>query len=233
MSIEVYGRRNSLNVQKVMWALGELGLGYHRHDVGGSFGYPDDYAALNPNPLVPALADGEVRMWESNACVRYLARTYGEGGLWPGDPAALACADQWMDWQATRLAPAFLPAFIQLIRMPEEQRNSQAIEAGLASAATLYRLLDRHLAEHAAGLDLGHLELQKSVDTLVADAPDHAVGPGLVERLECGLAHRFSPQSGTKTPCTGGALLLSPAMLCSSASMSLNPATRLGSASKG
>ena len=148
MSIEVYGRRNSLNVQKVMWALGELGLGYHRHDVGGSFGYPDDYAALNPNPLVPALADGEVRMWESNACVRYLARTYGEGGLWPGDPAALACADQWMDWQATRLAPAFLPAFIQLIRMPEEQRNSQAIEAGLASAATLYRLLDRHLAEH-------------------------------------------------------------------------------------
>jgi len=145
MSIEVYGRRNSLNVQKVMWALGELELEYQRHDVGGSFGYPDDYPALNPNPLVPALVDGEVRMWESNACVRYLARSYGQGVLWPDDPAELARADQWMDWQVTRLGPAFLPAFIQLIRMPEDKRNPQAIQAGIESAATLYRMLDRHL----------------------------------------------------------------------------------------
>ena len=148
MSIEVYGRRNSLNVQKVMWALGELGLAYRRHDVGGSFGYPEEYAALNPNPLVPALVDGDLRMWESNACVRYLGRTYGRGGLWPSEPAALARADQWMDWQATRLGPAFLPAFIQLIRMPAEKRDPQAIASGLESAAALYRMLDRHLGEH-------------------------------------------------------------------------------------
>lgn len=148
MTIEVYGRRNSLNVQKVMWALGELGLDYRRHDVGGSFGYPDDYASLNPNPLVPALVDGDVRMWESNACVRYLARTYGPGSLWPDDPATLARADQWMDWQTSRLAPAFLPAFIQMIRMPAESRNPEAIDAGLASTASLYRVLDRHLGEH-------------------------------------------------------------------------------------
>jgi glutathione S-transferase len=148
MAIEVYGRRNSLNVQKVMWALGELGLDYRRYDVGGSFGYPDEYGALNPNPLVPALVDGEVRMWESNACVRYLARTYGQGSLWPDDPPVLARADQWMDWQATRLGPAFLPAFIQLIRMPADKRNPQAIDAGLESAAALYRVLDRQLGEH-------------------------------------------------------------------------------------
>jgi len=145
--IEVHGRRNSLNVQKVMWALGELGLAYRRRDVGGSFGYPDDYAALNPNPLVPALVDGPVRMWESNACVRYLARSYGDGTLWPADPVELARADQWMDWQATRLGPAFLPAFIQLIRMPGDKRNSQVVETGLESTAALYRLLDRQLGE--------------------------------------------------------------------------------------
>ena len=40
--ITVLGRRNSANVQKVMWALGELDLAYQRNDVGGSFGYPDD-----------------------------------------------------------------------------------------------------------------------------------------------------------------------------------------------
>jgi len=148
VSIEVYGRRNSLNVQKVMWALGELGLSYQRYDVGGSFGYPEDYATLNPNPLVPALVDGGVRMWESNACVRYLARTYGQGSLWPDDPAVLARADQWMDWQTTRLGSAFLPAFIQLIRMPADKQDPPSIEAGLESAAALYRILDQQLARH-------------------------------------------------------------------------------------
>ena len=49
--ISVLGRRNSANVQKVMWSLGELHLPYQRNDVGGSFGYPEDYA--NPTRLFP------------------------------------------------------------------------------------------------------------------------------------------------------------------------------------
>ena len=36
--IEVWGRRSSINVQKVMFAIGELGLEHRRHTVGGSFG---------------------------------------------------------------------------------------------------------------------------------------------------------------------------------------------------
>ena len=67
--IRVLGRRNSANVQKVMWTLGELGLDYVRDDVGGSFGYPDDYP--NPNHVVPTLLDGDVTVWESGACVRH------------------------------------------------------------------------------------------------------------------------------------------------------------------
>ena len=95
--ITVLGRRNSANVQKVMWTLGELGLDYRREDVGGSFGFPADYAS--PNPVVPSIVDDGLTIWESNACVRYLARTYGEGSLWPTDKAELASADMWMEWQ--------------------------------------------------------------------------------------------------------------------------------------
>ncbi len=36
--IMVWGRRNSANVQKVLWALEELGVPYKRENVGGSFG---------------------------------------------------------------------------------------------------------------------------------------------------------------------------------------------------
>ena len=112
--ITVLGRRNSANVQKVMWALGELGVEYERVDIGGSFGYPDDYP--NPNQVVPTLRDADITVWESAACVRYLARTYGSGTLWPDDPAQLATADMWMEWHRSDISSAFFPLFQMLVR---------------------------------------------------------------------------------------------------------------------
>ncbi len=112
--IRVLGRRNSANVQKVMWTLGELGLNYVREDVGGSFGYPDDYP--NPNQVVPTLIDGGVTVWESGACVRHLARSYGEGSLWPADAAGQATADMWMEWHRSDISAAFFPLFQMLVR---------------------------------------------------------------------------------------------------------------------
>ena len=93
--IEVWGRRSSSNVQKVVWALDELGLPFNRHTVGGSFGgnRAPAYLAMNPNGLVPVLQDGDITMFESNAIVRYLAARYGEGALRPKDPKALAMAE--------------------------------------------------------------------------------------------------------------------------------------------
>ena len=128
--ITVYGRRNSVNVQKVMWALGELDLEYQRHDVGGSHGYPDTYEAMNPNRTVPTIADGDLTLWESNACVRYLARTYGNGTLWPNEATALGCADQWMEWTTANVAMPFMQIFFNLIRVPAAQADVAAISAG-------------------------------------------------------------------------------------------------------
>ena len=75
--IEVQGRRNSANVQKVMWTLGELDLEDVREDIGGSFGYPANYK--NPTQVVQTIHDPEFTGWESNECVRYIANAYGEG----------------------------------------------------------------------------------------------------------------------------------------------------------
>mgnify|MGYP005663130455 CR=1 FL=1 len=36
--LTIHGRRNSSNVQKVVWALNEMGVSYERLDVGGEFG---------------------------------------------------------------------------------------------------------------------------------------------------------------------------------------------------
>lgn len=149
--ITVWGRRNSMNVQKVTWALKELGLEYERHNVGGSFGGTNTagYVAMNPNQVVPTLQDGEVTAWESNSIVRYLARTYGATSLQPADPATHARAEQWMDWLTSTLNPPFFQVFFNTIRLPKDKQDADAIAAGLEGCARLYGQLDEHLASHA------------------------------------------------------------------------------------
>jgi len=56
----------------------------------------DDFKArvgrVSGTGKVPALADGEVRVWESLAILEYVAERYPGAGLWPVDPSARALA---------------------------------------------------------------------------------------------------------------------------------------------
>ncbi len=104
--LRIWGRRNSINVQKVLWTAAELGLDFELTETGGQFGGTDreEFRARNPNGLVPVIDDDGFVLWESNVIVRYLASRHG-GGLSPADLRARASADRWMDWQAIELWP--------------------------------------------------------------------------------------------------------------------------------
>jgi len=146
--LQVYGRASSINVQKVMWAVGELTLPHRRHDVGGRFGGLDTpaYRALNPHRRVPTIDDDGTVVWESNAIIRYLAARYGEGTLSPAGPAARAQADQWMDWMQTTLAPDFFGLFWAVVRTPKDRQDAAAIARLRDRTLAHYRLLDAVLA---------------------------------------------------------------------------------------
>ena len=94
MTLRIWGRANSINVQKVLWACGELGLAFERIDAGGAFGIVNspEYKAMNPNSIVPAIDDDGFVLWESNAITRYLAAKHGAGTLWPSDLRVRALA---------------------------------------------------------------------------------------------------------------------------------------------
>jgi glutathione S-transferase len=150
--LKIWGRNNSSNVQKAMFAIGELGLPHERIDVGGAFGKNNEppYLAMNPNGLVPTLEeDGGFLLWESNSIVRYLAAKHGAGTLEPADPHAQALASQWMDWQLSVYGPAITPVFWNLIRTAPEQRDHKAVEAGRAKTTAAVKILDAHFAKHA------------------------------------------------------------------------------------
>ena len=149
--IKIWGRNTSSNVQKAMWAVGELGLEHTRIDVGGVFGKTKEpaYLAMNPNSLVPTLeeADG-FTLWESNSIVRYLAGKHDKNGvLEPKDPEQRALASQWMDWQLSVAGPAITPAFWGLIRTPPEKRDLAAIAASQTKTTDSIKMLDAQLGK--------------------------------------------------------------------------------------
>jgi glutathione S-transferase len=149
--IKIWGRNTSSNVQKAMWAVGELKLEHTRIDVGGAYGKTKEpaYLAMNPNALVPTLEEDDgFTLWESNSIVRYLAGKHDKAGvLEPKDAHARALASQWMDWQLSVLGPAITPAFWGLIRTPEDKRDMAAIKASQDKTVTAMLMLEGQLAK--------------------------------------------------------------------------------------
>src|SRR3954466_111519 len=145
--LQLWGRARSINGQRVLWALDELGAPFERVDAGLQFGVVDEpfYRKMNPNGRVPTIDDDGLVLWESNAIVRYLAAKHGAGTLWPADPRTRADADRWMDWTATTFGPAMTPVFWQLVRTPPEKRDAAAVAAGEEQCAKLMQIFDRCL----------------------------------------------------------------------------------------
>ena len=149
--IKIWGRNTSSNVQKAMWAVGELGLEHTRIDVGGAYGKTKEapYLAMNPNALVPTLEEEDgFTLWESNSIVRYLAGKHDKAGtLEPKDAKQRAKASQWMDWQLSVIGPAITPVFWGLIRTPPEKRDMAAIKAGSEKTVAAMQILDAQLGK--------------------------------------------------------------------------------------
>src|ERR1044072_4882953 len=149
--MKMWGRDTSSNVQKAMWAVGELKLPCERIDVGGTYGKTKDpfYLAMNPNSLVPTLEEDDgFTLWESNSVVRYLSGKHG-GVLEPKDAKTRARAHQWMDWQLSVIGPAITPVFWGLIRTTPEKRDHAAIDAGKTKTTAAAQSMDEQLGKTA------------------------------------------------------------------------------------
>src|SRR6266700_3694774 len=148
--LKIWGRNTSSNVQKAMFAVGELGLAHERIDIGGPFGKNNEaaYLAMNPNGLVPTLEEEDgFLLWESNSIVRYLASKHSRGTLEPTDLRERGSASRWMDWQLTVCAPAIHPVFWGLIRTPPDKRDHAAIDAAKEKITGVMRILDAQLGK--------------------------------------------------------------------------------------
>jgi glutathione S-transferase len=142
--LKVWGRVNSINVQKVMWAVGELKIPHERTDAGMAFGVVNtpEYRKMNPNGKVPTIDYDGFVLWESNVIVRYLYAKHGPTRTLEQGYAQ----EKWMDWTTSTVGAPITTIFWQLIRTPAEKRDMAAVEAAIKQAADIFTIADAALA---------------------------------------------------------------------------------------
>jgi glutathione S-transferase len=146
--LKIYGYAQSINVRKVLWTCEELGLVFERVDWGGSFRSTaePEFRALNPVGMVPVIDDGGKVVWESNVIVRYLATSRARTDLLPGEPAARARVEQWMDWQASDFNNSWRVCFQALVRRNPAFQDKAAIDASADLFNRMVGIIDGELA---------------------------------------------------------------------------------------
>lgn len=88
----------------VQWYLEELGVDYEyiSLDLRAEEHRQAEYLEINPIGKVPAIVDGELKLWESGAIVLYLAEQYGDASLSVEERALL---NQWVIFANATLGP--------------------------------------------------------------------------------------------------------------------------------
>ena len=107
--IRIYGKPRSRTF-RCLWMAEETGVPYEnvKTEFDRGEARTPEFLRINPNGHVPALEDGDVRLFESLAINLYLARRYG-GALWPRDVADEGRVFQWSIWAMTAASRTWWP----------------------------------------------------------------------------------------------------------------------------
>ena len=77
-----------------------------------------EFLAINPNGKVPAFSDGDLKLWESNAIMCYLAQKAGSD-LWPRDERGQIELTRWLTWNSEHFTRHAGELYFQYIIKPK------------------------------------------------------------------------------------------------------------------
>lgn len=146
MGLTLYDNPLSSNALKVRFLLAELGLQYESVEVPFDRPRPDRLTRFHPVGGIPALADDDFRLGESNTILRYLAAREGRGDLYPGDLRERARVDWALDTWSTFVRPAIFP--LEVAAGVLGPRDQAALEAALPRAEEMLDTIERFVAHN-------------------------------------------------------------------------------------
>jgi glutathione S-transferase len=149
--MKLYGFPPSPNTWKVRAVATQIGVPLDTEFVDLTKPRSPDYLAINPTGRTPTLVDGDLKLWESNAIMQYIAsRT--PNTLWPNDARIRAEIMGWQSWQLAHWSKEGCEPLIFQRLVKKLLNLGPPDEAILAKGTECFnreaRVLDAHLSKN-------------------------------------------------------------------------------------
>lgn len=110
--------------------------------------YQPPYSTINPNCLVPMLVDGDLKLTESSAILKYLADKTGSPA-YPKDLKARAKVNEMMDWINTNFYREWgynlcYPQLFPNLKRRSDEAQAATLEFGKENAKRWLKILDEY-----------------------------------------------------------------------------------------
>lgn len=110
--------------------------------------HQEPYASMNPNRMVPMLADGDFRLTESSAILKYLADKF-DLPSYPKNLEQRAKVNEMMDWFNTQFYREFAYGLTYPQIFPHHKRPTDELQEGTLTwarerAHSWFQILDQH-----------------------------------------------------------------------------------------
>ncbi|MEM7020097.1 MAG: glutathione S-transferase family protein [Pseudomonadota bacterium] len=151
--MEVYADPITVNSRKVLAGLQMLEVDYTLNHVNYMAGEHTQkpYTTINPNAALPALVDGDLMLWESNAILQYAADKHGKTAFYPTDLATRADVNRWLLWECSAWFPSCYLYLVENCVKPllKDTTDHAALENEAPNFNKLAGILDARLAASA------------------------------------------------------------------------------------
>ncbi|MGH1347777.1 MAG: glutathione S-transferase family protein [Nannocystales bacterium] len=144
----------SPNCRKVLAVIAQLGLDVEMVvlDPAVAEQKRPAFLEINPNGKVPALEDGELRLWESDAIMAYLCTKHGRTSLYPEDPAARADVTRWLCWDLAHFGNHLATTLFERVFKPfagAGEPDEDVVRRSLEAFGPYAQVLDDTLRDRA------------------------------------------------------------------------------------
>lgn len=139
----------TVNCRKVVAGLDLIGADYDDELLsyfGGDHKLPA-YTAINPNAELPALVDGDLTLWESNAILVYASEKLGNKTVYPDDPKIRGDITRWLLWESGKWFAACYVYLVENVVKPilDDTADPAVLEAAGPTFHKLAGILEDRL----------------------------------------------------------------------------------------
>lgn len=147
--MKLYADPITVNCRKVFAGFDLLGTKYELVKVDYFQGEQKspEYLAINPNASIPALVDGDLQLWESNAILQYAADKSSLESAYPKDLKQRADINRWLLWEANQWFPSAYIYLVENVVKPllKAQPDKSVTDAAKPNFDKLASILEQRL----------------------------------------------------------------------------------------